>query len=102
LLLDRGPYTIGGDSHTVNSTAFSRANEGFDVAVYPSARIIMPLGDLDTAVIIGPMGQSGRPGHPHYDDMNAPWKEGGFIPFPFSRELIEAQAKSLLILGAGE
>ena len=69
---------------------------------YPSIRIIMPLYDLDAAIVIGPMGQSGQPGHRHYDDMNALWQEGGFIPFPFSRELIEARAESMLILEPGK
>jgi penicillin amidase len=97
-LLDRGPYPIGGDGSTINAMVFVRANEDFDVVAYPSARIIMPLNDLNATVIIGPMGQSGQPGHPHYDDMNALWEDGGFIPFPFSRELIEARAESMLIL----
>jgi len=102
LLFDRGPYPIGGDGNTVNATVFSRTDEGFDVLVYPSARIIMPLRDLDATVIIGPMGQSGQPGHRHYDDLNALWEEGGFIPFPYSRDLIEARAKSMLILEPGD
>lgn len=100
--LDRGPYSIGGDDSTVNATGFNRVNGDFQVVSYPSIRIIMPLHDLDAAVVIGPMGQSGQPGHRHYDDMNDLWKEGGFIPFPFSRELIEARAESMLILEPGK
>jgi len=59
----------------------------------------MPLGDFDRTVVVGPMGQSGQPGHPHYDDMNTLWNEGGYIPFPFSRELIEDRAVATLFLG---
>ena len=99
LLLDRGPYPIGGETNTVNAAVFNRADEHFDVLVYPSARIIMPLGDFDRTVVVGPMGQSGQPGHPHYDDMNTLWNEGGYIPFPFSRELIEDRAVATLFLG---
>jgi len=59
---------------------------------------IVPLGDLDKTRFIGTMGQSGQPGHPHYDDMIEPRIMGEMAILPFSRAEVEKAEVSRLLL----
>ena len=61
-------------------------------------RMIVPLGDLDQTQAMGPMGQSGQPGHLHYDDMIDPWMKGETAALPFTREAVEKAAAARLVL----
>jgi penicillin amidase len=60
--------------------------------------MIAPLGDLARTTIVGPMGQSGQPGLPHYDDFIQPWMEGRGVPLLFTREAIDHHVASRLML----
>jgi acyl-homoserine lactone acylase PvdQ len=42
------------------------------------------------------MGQSGRPGNRHYDDMIRRWIEGTVVPLPLSRDGAERIARNRL------
>jgi penicillin amidase len=97
-LLNRGPFPAPGDCQTVNVAGFVPAKGGYEVLWVPSLRMIVPLGDLDQTRIIGTMGQSGQPGHPHYDDMIQSWIRGEMAVLPFSREEVEKAAASRLLL----
>lgn len=97
-LLRRGPYPADGDNTTVNVAGFVPAEGGYGVLLLPSLRMIVPLGDLDRTEIIGPLGQSGQPGHPHYDDMIEPWMAGERAISPFNRETVGRAAVARLIL----
>jgi len=97
-LLNRGPYPAPGDGNTVNPGYFSGFPGRYDVFWISSLRMIAPLGDLDGTLIVAPMGQSGQPGHPHYDDMLELWLEGRYAPLPMSRGAVEAAAERRLLL----
>ena len=97
-LLNRGPFPADGDSTTVNTGVFIPAQGEYGVFVIPSLRMIAPLGDLDHFQIIGPMGQSGQAGHPHYDDMIEPWRRGETATLPFSRSAVEKATTSRSLL----
>jgi len=97
-LLNRGPFPADGDSTTVNVGLFIPAQGEYRVFVIPSMRMIVPLGNLDQTQAIGPMGQSGQPGHPHYDDMIGPWMRGDTATLPFHRELVEEKGMVRLFL----
>ncbi len=97
-LLDRGPFRANGDCATLNIGGFDLARGNFEVTVAPSMRFIAPLSDADKTMIIGPMGQSGHPGHPHYDDMIDLWIRGEMVPLPFTRKAVEAAAAHRLTL----
>ena len=45
-----------------------------------------------------PLGQSGQPGHDHYDDLIKGWIDGELFDFPVKREDVDAMAVSGLIL----
>jgi penicillin amidase len=94
-LLNRGPYPAPGSNDTINvaNVNLSRTGEAlkqFEVTAIPSMRFISSMADIDSSVIMGPMGQSGKPGFTHYADMIGPWMEGRTIPLPLSREGVEA------------
>jgi penicillin amidase len=81
------------------NVSWYRAGAGsFDSTVIPSMRMIVPLRDPDGMRIIGPLGQSGQPGHRHYDDMLAPWAAGRYVGLPMGREAVEKAARERLVL----
>ena len=61
-------------------------------------RMVTSLGDPDSLQIVGPLGQSGQPGHPHYDDLTGPWQKGEMIPIPLTRPAVERIARDRLVL----
>jgi penicillin G amidase len=94
-LVNRGPYPAPGSTDTINVANVNLARTGealkqFEVTAVPSMRFITSLADIDSSVIMGPMGQSGKPGFFHYADMIGPWREGRTTPLPLSREGVEA------------
>jgi len=97
-LLNRGPFPAPGDCQTINVAGFVPAKEGYEVLWIPSLRMIVPLGNLDETRIMGTMGQSGQPGHRHYDDMIEPWIKGEMATLPFSRAEVEKAEASRLLL----
>jgi penicillin amidase len=68
------------------------------VSWIPTLRLIVPLGDPDAARISGPLGQSGQPGHPHYDDLVQPWIRGESVPLRLSRQAVERNVEARLYL----
>jgi penicillin amidase len=97
-LLNRGPYPAPGDGNTVNPGYYAGFPGYYDVFWISSLRMIAPLGDIDGTLVVAPMGQSGQPGHPHYDDMIVPWLEGQYASLPLSRGAVEVIAVQRLVL----
>jgi penicillin amidase len=97
-LLNRGPFPASGDRSTINLGGYLPSRDNYDVNWIPSLRLIVPLGEPDAARIIGPLGQSGQPGHPHYDDLVGPWIRGESVPLPLSRQAVERAAAARLWL----
>ncbi|MBN2552059.1 MAG: penicillin acylase family protein, partial [Spirochaetales bacterium] len=98
-LLNRGPYPAAGSTFTVNMANYNLAKRGgphrqHTVTTVPSLRMVTSLADADRTFIMGPMGQSGRPGFAHYADMIEPWIRGTGVPLPLSREGAETIAVS--------
>jgi len=96
--LNRGPIPADGDNTTLNAAGFVPAEGGFGVLIIPSLRMRVALGDLDAMEMVGPMGQSGQPGHPHYDDLIEPWRKGEGVRIPFRRQAVEPMVRNRLIL----
>jgi penicillin amidase len=95
--LNRGAYSAGGDAVTVQATAFLPGRKGFRVVWHPSMRLVTDLGS-DTVLLMGPMGQSGQPGHAHYDDMIGPWQRGELVPLGLDDRDLEAPSADTLVL----
>ncbi len=96
-LVNRGPFPADGGSDLVNA-----ANWGWDdpavITSHPSMRMIVDLSDFDASRSVIPTGQSGHPGHTHYDDQIELWLNGEYHPMLFSRAAVEAAAVDQLIL----
>lgn len=60
--------------------------------------MVTSLGDPDSLQMVGPLGQSGQPGHPHYDDLLAHWRDGELVPIPLTRPAVERIARETLTL----
>jgi penicillin amidase len=97
-VFSRGPFPIGGDTDTPCQTAML-VDEPYDCKAWgPSFRQIVDLGDLSRSMTIFPPGQSGQLGSPHYDDLIEPWLKGDYHPMLWTREQVEQEGESRLIL----
>jgi len=97
-LLNLGPFTAHGDCTTLNSNAYIAAKDEYKVTMLPGVRMIIPLNNVNAMKINMPLGQSGQPGHKHYDDLIEGWIEGELFDFPVKRTDVEATAVSELRL----
>ncbi len=56
------------------------------------------LADLERSLSVLPMGQSGHPASPHYDDMLPLWLHGAYHPFLMDRDRIERESEAHLVI----
>lgn len=98
MLLNSGPYPVGGDATTLNAQGAIPAKGEFRSVHIPALRMIVPLNELDGMQILVTTGQSGQPGHRNYDDMVRPWLEGKLIGLPTSAGRVKATIASELLL----
>ena len=66
----RSDLSSGGRAGTLNA---QRGDVG------PSWRMVVELSPQPSAMVVYPGGQSGRPGHPHYDDFVDEWADGRYF-----------------------
>ena len=98
-LLNRGPFPGGGDAATVRAAiphSGKRTNNlpQYEIQHIQSMRFVTSLHGIDETYIIGPMGQSGRPGTDHYADMLPLYLSGELTGLPLSRSGAEQLAAS--------
>jgi penicillin G amidase len=98
MLLNPSASPANGDPNTLNASWSVPARDSFEVTTVPSMRMVTSLGDPDSLLIVGPLGQSGQPGHPHYEDLIAPWRKGQMIPIPLTRPAVDRISKDRLVL----
>ena len=92
-------YRLSRERHVTRVTAKFAVDEAdFEVRDGPSMRQITDLGDLERSLAVLPMGQSGIPASPHYDDMLPLWLSGGYHPFAMDRTNIDKNAEGRLVL----
>jgi penicillin amidase len=97
-LLNPPSLPAHGDCNTINVSWASPSNGSYRVTTIPSMRMIAALGDPDGLLIIGPLGQSGQPGHRHYDDLTGMWREGRLVRIPLTEEGVRSAAREKLVL----
>jgi penicillin amidase len=98
MLLNVGPFPLGGDAVTLNAESPNLARGEYRSVHIPAVRMIASLADLDRLEIMVPLGQSGQPGHEHYDDMVKPWLEGRLFNLPVSEANVKPGIVSTLTL----
>ena len=96
-IFNRGPVAVSGGSGQVNNTAWD-ISEPFNVVSVPSMRQIIDMGDLSRSLMMHTTGQSGHPGHQHYDDFIDPWRLIQYHPTLWLRTEVEANAREHLTL----
>ena len=101
-LLDRvlglnvGPFPLASSTTTVNVSQWLETDFPIVSQYGPSQRHVVDMADVDGAGgFILPAGQSGIPFSPHYDDMNAAWRNGGLWRIPVDPAIAEAQAVAI-------
>jgi penicillin amidase len=94
---NRGPVEVGGGNAQVISNEF-KLEEPFDVWLIPSMRMIVDLSNLSNTFMMHTTGQSGHPGHPHYDDFILPWSEVEYHPSRWEKTDVEENAEGVLVL----
>jgi penicillin amidase len=98
LLFNRGPFPTGGDSETVWQASGTPGFPFSPVAITPTYRQIIDLGDWERSVAVNSTGQSGQLGSRHYADMIELWRTGRYHPMLWERASIEREAEGTLIL----
>ncbi len=73
-----GPFSIGGGGTSVNKSEY-RFMTPYAVAVGPSMRQVVDLGDSLSSSLIITSGESGQPLHQHYNDQTPLWLNGGYL-----------------------
>jgi penicillin amidase len=101
-LLNRGPYTLGGDFDTVWAAGNSFFDLSNDVTIGPPFRFIADLGDWNRSQGLLAPGQSGHPRSRHYADNIQAWFTGEYHPMPFDREAVMKEAKDILVVSPRE
>lgn len=96
-LFNRGGWEASGGGATVNATGWDAA-EGYQVVTAPSMRMVVDLGDLDASRWVALGGVSGHAFHPHYTDQTDLLIAGETLPWPFSRDAVEAAGEDRLTL----
>ncbi len=96
-LFNRGPFRTSGGAAIVNATGWS-LTQPYQVTWLPSMRMIVDLSDLSRSLTIHTTGQSGHAYHPHYVDMADRWRTIQYHPMRWTRDQVEADTESTLIL----
>ncbi|MEA3460413.1 MAG: penicillin acylase family protein, partial [Bacteroidota bacterium] len=87
--VNRGPYSIGGSSHTVCPYTYPRG-ENFIADHGASERHIFHTSDWDRSLMVIPTGISGIPSSPHYLDQTKLYINNKYHRGYFSREAVES------------
>ncbi|HEU5358080.1 MAG TPA: penicillin acylase family protein, partial [Gemmatimonadales bacterium] len=100
LHLTRGPYAMGGDNTTLDASyrAYDPATGTFRVIVGPSMRFVLDWARPDAFSMTIPLGESGNPLSPHFDDFFGIHRDDGRWTVPFSRDSVLSRAASTLRL----
>jgi len=86
--VNRGPYSIGGGSHTVCPYSYPKGSS-FVANHGASERHIFHTADWDRSLSVIPTGTSGIPASPHYLDQTQLYINNQFHRDLFSREAVE-------------
>jgi penicillin amidase len=93
---DVGPLPVGGSGSTPMNMTY-RLNGG-RVTSGATFRMVVDVGNWDNSRVITAPGESGRPSSKHYRDLAPVWAEGGYVPFLYSREAVDAAIEQRILL----
>ncbi|MBN2323992.1 MAG: penicillin acylase family protein [Spirochaetes bacterium] len=96
-VFNSGPVPVSGGIQQVNRCDWMY-DEPFEAKSITSMRQIIDLGDLSASLTMHTTGQSGHPGHTHYDDLIDPWRLVQYHPTLWEKGDVEKSSKHRLIL----
>lgn len=96
-LFNSTPVPVNGGRETLNNMTFSLDGPRYEVTSGPSTRRLVDLGDLNGALGIIPLGQSGNPFDGHYADQADMFNQGRYRTHLFDWSAIEALPDRLRI-----
>ena len=88
--LNSAPVAVDGSRETLNNMRFALDADRYRVESGPSTRRLIDLADIEAALGINPLGQSGNPLDRHYDDQAEAFNEGRYRAELFDWQAIEA------------
>ncbi len=89
MILDVGPFEIGGDGTTVFNTEYS-FTKPYENKLGPSMRFIYDFAEREKFEIILPSGQSGHFYSKHYSDMTKMWLKGDNISINTNENFVKS------------
>ncbi len=95
-LFNVGPFAIDSSKRSLSKMSYNYSEQHYRVTSNPSTRRIIPLSDIEQAQGINPVGQSGNPFDPHFDDQAAHYNQGGYRSQLMNRQSIEQAASGRL------
>jgi len=95
--LNRGPFPVGGSSHTVSPYKYKYGNP-YRVKHGASHRHIYSLADWNDSLSVIPTGTCGVPDSPYYCDQTALYLANRYHPDVVRRDLVEKSAKHTMVL----
>lgn len=96
-VFNRGPVPVSGGIQQVNRADW-KYDEPFKAKAITSMRQIIDLGNLSGSLMMHTTGQSGHPGHRHYDDFIDRWRFIQYHPTLWEKIDVEKSAKNRLTL----
>jgi penicillin amidase len=94
--LQPGPFPAPGGPYTPNAAGY-RASD-FQLAVGPSFRMVLDVGNWDNSRAVNYPGQSGNSGDIHYRDLTEMWLTGKYFPLLYTREAVEKATVTRIVL----
>jgi penicillin amidase len=99
-IFNRGPFPVHGSEAVPNKTAWN-VKRPYTTSSVPALRQIIDLGDLSSSRMIQAIGQSGHPGHDHYDDFIDLWRNFEYHPSNWERADAQSDEADVLTLEPG-
>ncbi|MBX7150768.1 penicillin acylase family protein [bacterium] len=96
-LFNVGPFSVGGNTTTVNNTEYHYNDERFNVLIGASMRRIVDFSDRLHPMTILTVGQSGQPYSDFYQDQTPMWLDGLYKTVSMNQTEIEKYPHKLIL-----
>lgn len=96
-LFNIGPFSVGGNTTTVNNTEYHYGDETFKVLIGASMRRIVDFSDRLHPLTVLTLGQSGQPYSDFYQDQTPMWLDGRYKTVSMNQTEIENYPHKLIL-----
>ena len=96
--MDIGPEPLDGGAETVRNTGVGPFESGLDAVGGAEYRLVVDFADPQHILAVQNIGNSGKPGHPHYADQFEDWLAGRYHTMSLRRADVERDLESSIVL----